>query len=401
MPRRNRFTTSPLFAGLVGGLVVAVAGAGAIAAGWVGDDESASTPVAALSSPSSEAPLSANGLSVHQIYEKAAPGVAHIEAALSTRTASAPVPVPGGGPLPEGGGGTATGSGFVIDQDGHIVTNAHVVENAQRIDVTLGDQPPVEAELVGSDPSTDIAVLKVDPGSVDLHPVSLADSSQVQVGDPVVAIGNPFGLDNTATAGIVSALQREIQAPNGFSISDAIQTDAPINPGNSGGPLFDAAGQVIGINSQIATGGGNGSVGIGFAVPSSTASNVAKQLLDTGEVQHAFLGISGADVSPQLADALNLSVDQGALVDQVTKGGPADQAGVQAGSERVTVEGQRVLAGGDVITEIDGRTVTGMDDVISVVNSKQPGDEVTLTVLRDGHEMEVHVTLGDRPAHPA
>jgi S1-C subfamily serine protease len=317
-----------------------------------------------------------------------------VEAEVGTQTASAPAPVPGGG--------TATGSGFVIDEEGHIVTNAHVVADAERISVTLGDQAPVEAELVGSDPSTDLALLEVDPESVELHPVSLADSSQVEVGDPVVAIGNPFGLDNTATAGIVSALQREIQAPNGFSISDAIQTDAPINPGNSGGPLFDAAGRVIGINSQIATGGsGNGSVGIGFAVPSSTAGDVTQQLLETGEVQHAFLGISGADVSPQLADALDLSVDQGALVGEVTQGGPAEEAGVQAGDERVTVAGQPVLAGGDVITAIEGETVTEMADVVAVVNSKQAGDEITLEVLRDGETVEITVTLGDRPAHAA
>ena len=403
MLRIRRIGSSPLFAGFVGGLVVGVAGVAALAAGWIGDEHSGSTSLAPVSSSSHDDPLTDDGLSVNQIYDQAAPGVAHIEAELRTQTASAPIPIPGGGPLPpEGGGGTATGSGFVVDDQGHILTNAHVVEGAQRIDVTLGDQEPVEAKLVGSDPSTDIALLQVDPDSVDLHPVQLADSSQVQVGDPVVAIGNPFGLDNTATAGIVSALQREIQSPNGFSISDAIQTDAPINPGNSGGPLFDADGQVIGVNSQIATGGsGGGSVGIGFAVPSSTAQDVTTQLIDTGEVHHAFLGISGADVSPQLADALNLSVDQGALVNEVTKGGPAEEAGVQAGDERVTVEGQPVLAGGDVITAIDGDPVTGMDDVISVVNSKQAGDQITLTVLRDGQSMDIDVTLGDRPAHAA
>ena len=395
MSRVRRVASSPVLSGLLGGLVVAIACAGALSAGWIGDEETVTAPVAAPTG--FEAPLGEDGLSVNEIYEKAAPGVAHVEAELGTRAASAPVPLPGGAPMPEGGG-VATGSGFVIDDQGHIVTNAHVVADAVRIDVTLGDQAPVEAKLVGSDPSTDIALLEVDPGSVELHPVSLADSSRVQVGDPVVAIGNPFGLDNTATAGIVSALQREIQAPNGFSISDAIQTDAPINPGNSGGPLFDAAGQVIGINSQIATGGsGSGSVGIGFAVPSSTATDVTRQLLDTGEVHHAFLGISGADVSPQLADALNLSVDQGALVNEVTKGGPAEDAGVQPGDERVTVEGRQVLAGGDVITAIDGEPVTGMDDVISVVNSKQAGDEIALELLRDGETVEVTVTLGDRP----
>jgi S1-C subfamily serine protease len=378
VPTGKRIASSPLFSALVGGLVVAVAFGSALAAGWLGDDDPSPAPTAALASSSDDAPLGDGALSVNEIYEKAAPGVAHVEAEMSSRT--------------------ATGSGFVIDDEGHIVTNAHVVEGAQRIDVTLGDQAPVEAELVGSDPSTDLALLEVNPDEVDLHPVSLADSSQVRVGDPVVAIGNPFGLDNTATAGIVSALQREIQAPNGFSISDAIQTDAPINPGNSGGPLFNADGEVIGINSQIATGGSNGNVGIGFAVPSSTAQDITGQLLETGEVHHAFLGVSGADVTPRLAEALNLSVEQGALVNEVTKGGPAEDAGVQAGDEPVTVEGQQAFAGGDVIVAIDGEPVTGMDDVISVVNSKRAGDEVTLTVLRDGSEMDITVTLGDRPA---
>ncbi|HYU60294.1 MAG TPA: PDZ domain-containing protein, partial [Solirubrobacterales bacterium] len=189
--------------------------------------------------------------------------------------------------------------------------------------------------------------------------------------------------------------------PNGFSISDAIQTDAPINPGNSGGPLIDASGRVIGVTSQIATGGGGGSVGIGFAVPSTTAEDVAQQLLDTGEVEHAFLGITGTDLTPQLTDALNLSVDQGALVEDVVNGGPADDAGVEGGQEQIAIEGQPIAAGGDVITAVDGEPITGMDDVIAAVNGKQVGDELRLELLRDGQRQEITVTLGERPNHAA
>ena len=364
----------------------------ALAAGWIGDEGNAPPAEASFGAPA-EAPLSdQGGLTVNEIYGRTAPGVAYIEAQRAPQASSAL------GPIPQGGG-TATGSGFVVDADGHILTNAHVVAGAGEIDVKLGDQSPVPAKLVGRDPSTDLAVLEVDPDQVDLHPLGLADSSQVRVGDPVVAIGNPFGLDRTATAGIVSAVQREIQAPNGFSISDAIQTDAPINPGNSGGPLLDASGRVIGVTSQIATGGGNGSVGIGFAVPSSTAQDVVQQLLDNGVVHHAYLGITGADIDPQLADALNLPVDQGALVEQVVNGGPADDAGIQEGDERVAVEGQPILAGGDVITAVDGDTVTGMDDVAAAVNAKQVGDQLTLQLLRDGQRQDVTVTLGERPNH--
>jgi S1-C subfamily serine protease len=393
MQRVKRIAGSPLGSGALGGLIVAAICAVALAAGWVGNDGSATSASASLGAPA-EVPLTDQGLTVNEIYGRVAPGVAYIEAQHASQTAPSPI-----GPIPQGGG-TATGSGFVLDTDGHILTNAHVVTGASQIEVKLGDQAPVEAKLVGRDPSTDLAVLEVDPDQVDLHPVPLADSNQVRVGDPVVAIGNPFGLDRTATAGIVSAVQREIQSPNGFSISDAIQTDAPINPGNSGGPLIDASGRVIGITSQIATGGsGGGSVGIGFAVPSTTVQDVAQQLLQNGTVEHAFLGITGADISPQLADALNLPVEQGALVEDVTKGGPADDAGIQSGDEQVSVEGQPVAAGGDVITAIDGQQVTGMDDLIGAINSKQVGDQVQLDVLRDGNQQQVTVTLGERPNH--
>jgi S1-C subfamily serine protease len=242
-------------------------------------------------------------------------------------------------------------------------------------------------------------VLSVDAGSVDASPLQLGDSDAVKVGDGAIAIGNPYGLDRTVTSGIISALQRQISAPNGFTISDVIQTDAAINPGNSGGPLIDANGRVIGVNSQIATGSGSsGSVGIGFAVPINTAKSVAQQIIDGGSVEHAYLGIEGADLNSDLARVLNLDVDQGVLVQKVTPDGPAADAGLQAGDATVGIEGAQVKAGGDVITAIDGKTITGMEDLISVVNAKQPGDTVTLTVLRDGSSHDVTVKLADRPA---
>jgi S1-C subfamily serine protease len=391
----KRIWNSPLGAAVIGGLVVGLLGGIAIAAGWIdSNDDSDGVPLA-------QAPLvkpganssNGSGLTVHDIYQRTAPGVAFIQSQVAQQPSAA---------NPFGGGrGTATGSGFVIDEQGHILTNAHVVDGAEQISVKLGDnQPTVDGKVVGRDPSSDLALVQVDPDQVDLHPLPLDDSSDTQVGDPVVAIGNPFGLDRTATAGIVSALQREIDAPNGFTISDVIQTDAPINPGNSGGPLIDAAGKVIGVNSQIATaGGGGGSVGIGFAVPSNTANDVVEQLLATGKVQHAFLGVTGADVDSEVADVLNLDVQQGALVQQVVPGGPADKAGIKGGKAEVSVGGRRIAAGGDVITAVDGKTVSGMDDVVSAVNAKAPGDEIQLSLVHGSDRRDVTVTLAQRPQH--
>ena len=213
----------------------------------------------------------------------------------------------------------------------------------------------------------------------------------------MVAIGNPFGLDRTVTSGIVSALQRQIQAPNGFSISHVIQTDAAINPGNSGGPLIDSSGGVVGINSQIQTGGSSGNVGIGFAVPINTAREVVTQIEEHGEVKHAYLGISGGSITPDLAKALKLPVEEGVLVNEVVKGGPADKAGIKGGDTSATIEGASVRLGGDVITEVDGKKVEGMEEVINAVNAAQPGDELKLTIDRDGDTKKVKVTLGVRP----
>jgi S1-C subfamily serine protease len=221
----------------------------------------------------------------------------------------------------------------------------------------------------------------------------------VEVGDPVVAIGNPFGLDRTVTSGIVSALQRQIQAPNGFSINHVIQTDAAINPGNSGGPLINAAGEVIGINSQIATGGGgNGNVGIGFAIPIDTIRAEIQQLETKGEVEHAFLGITGGTVTPELAKALNLPVNEGVIVQTVVKGSPADKAGLEAGHTSATINGQEVRLGGDIITEANGKKVKNMEQLVEAIQDSKPGDELELKLLRDGQEKTANVTLGTQPA---
>jgi S1-C subfamily serine protease len=265
------------------------------------------------------------------------------------------------------------------------------------VTVQLGSGAEQNAQVVGSDPSSDIALLKVD-NTEGANPLPLGDSSKVQVGDPVIAIGNPFALDRTVTSGIVSALQRQIQAPNGFSISDVIQTDAAINPGNSGGPLINGAGEVIGINSQIESQSG-GNEGVGFAVPIKTAADVVSQLENGGQVHQPYLGISGEDIDPQIAQALNLPVTQGVLVARVLSGGPADDAGLKGATGQATISGQTFPVGGDIITKVDGKTITGMDDVISTVNGHKPGDEITLTIFSGGQQKDVTVKLGDRPAH--
>ena len=270
----------------------------------------------------------------------------------------------------EGGSGT----GFLVDSDGTIVTNAHVVGDASEVQVRFEDGGDEHAaQVLGVDASTDLAAIKVDAGAADgVKPLQLADSDDAQVGDPVVAIGYPLGLDRTATAGIVSGLEREIQAPNGFSIDKVIQTDAPINPGNSGGPLLNARGQVIGVNSQIATaGGGNGSVGIGFAVPATTVRDVLPQLEKGAAPEHAYLGL-----------ATTQAPSGGAEVGQVTAGGPAADAGLQAG---------------DVVTEVDGDAVNDPEDVAQAIEDKKPGDSVEVTVRRGGSEDTIEVTLGQRP----
>jgi S1-C subfamily serine protease len=402
VPPMRRFFRTSFGSALLGGAVVAILGGIAVAAGLLDTGHNTTTTITA---PLSSAPVANTESSnasdtVNQIYRNDGPGVAFIESTEPAEESSAPFNPFGGEEEESRGGGIATGSGFLIDNEGHIVTNNHVVEGATKVEVRLGSSDTEhEAEVVGADPATDVALLKIDVPSDQQHPLELGNSAEVQVGDPVVAIGNPFGLDRTVTAGIVSALQRQIQAPNGFSISHVIQTDAAINPGNSGGPLIDAEGKVIGINSQIQTGGsGDGNVGIGFAVPINTAREVVEQIEAHGKVEHAYIGISGGSVTPAMAKALKLPVEKGVLVNEVVKDSPADKAGVEGGDTEATIEGVKVNLGGDIITEVDGKPISSMEDVINAINSAQPGDKMELTLLRGDNETKhVTVTLGVRP----
>jgi S1-C subfamily serine protease len=307
-------------------------------------------------------------LAAREIYKRDAPGVVFIRA-QTLRSQPSPFD-PFGTPQAS----EATGSGFVIDDDGLILTNAHVVEAATSIQVTFSDKHTVSATPVGKDPDTDLALLRVDPDGLDLHPLELGDSKTVQVGDPTVAIGNPFGLERTLTTGVVSALQRRLEAPSGFTIDNVIQTDAALNPGNSGGPLLDSRGRVIGINSQIATGGeqgSGGSVGIGFAVPVNTAKKVIPQLEEAGHVSRAYLGIVGD------------SAADGVLVKHVQPDSPAATAGMHDA---------------DVVSELDGRAVRSMDDVARILARHAPGDVVVVEVRTGGQSHGLKARLADRPA---
>jgi S1-C subfamily serine protease len=339
----------------------------------------------------------AEGLTAADIYQRYAPGVVFVRSEITQQTQN-PFDPFGGAQRSE-----ATGSGFVIDAGGDILTNNHVIDGAtpDSITVQFADKKTVKAAVVGKDPSTDLALLKVDPEGLALKALPLGSSNDVHVGDPTIAIGNPFGLDRTLTTGVVSALQRQIQAPNGFAIKDVIQTDAAINPGNSGGPLIDSAGRVIGINSQIETGGGGaqGNVGIGFAVPIDTAKSILENLKKGETVQRAYLGITSLTVDGQL-DALNLPVDHGALVQSVEANSPADLAGLKAGDLQATLTGSAnndsVVLGGDIITKVD-KTITSSDQLSQLVTSHKPGDKVKVEIVRKKDTKTLTVTLTKRP----
>jgi S1-C subfamily serine protease len=294
----------------------------------------------------------------------------------------------------------AQGSGFVIDKDGHVVTNYHVVQGAKKVQVSFSDNEERDATVVGTDPSTDIAVLKIQGAwARSLTPLTLGNSNVVQVGDAVVAIGNPFGLERTVTAGIVSALQRQIKAPNGFQIDEAIQTDAAINHGNSGGPLLNADGDVIGVNAQIESESG-GNVGIGFAIPINTVKEVAGQLIKNGKVEHAYLGIEMVSINSDLAANFRVPVDEGVLIQRVRDGSPAADAGLKGGTTQVVLAGETYWLGGDVITKADGQAVETSDQLASVVTSKEPGDSLDLEVHRGQETLDVTVELGRQPSTP-
>ncbi|MGQ9583909.1 MAG: trypsin-like peptidase domain-containing protein [Anaerolineae bacterium] len=341
-----------------------------------------------------------------QVYEKVNPSVVNIrvvKVAEGLGPFAVPeipgfpriVPTPEGEPFLEQG----VGSGFVYDKEGHIVTNNHVVEGARELEVTFYDDVTFPATVVGTDPDSDLAVIKVDRDPAELHPVELGDSDQVRVGERAIAIGNPFALSGTLTAGIVSAVGRTLPlGQSRFSIPEVIQTDAAINPGNSGGPLLNAQGQVIGVTTAIqSTAGSN--AGVGFAVPSSLIRRVVPALIERGHYDHPWLGITGMTLSPELAKALHLSVERGVLVTEVTKDGPADQAGLRGSSgETIRFKGVPIEVGGDVITRIDDQTVRKFDDLLVYLGRHtEAGQEVELTILRAGKEIRISVRLGKRP----
>jgi len=378
---------SPFVAALIGGVVVAVA---LLVLDVGGDPGSTTTVVQQAPVASTRAEAGAEtGLTAHDIYEQRAPGVVYVRAEVHRDDPS---------PFGTDQDGEASGTGFVIDDQGHVLTNFHVVEDSTSVNVGFDDRRVLQAELLGTDATNDLALLKVDPDGLELAPLELGDSSTAQVGDPVLAIGNPFGLDRTLTTGVVSALQRQITAPNGFTIQHVIQTDAPINPGNSGGPLLDAAGRVIGINSQIVTGGtGTGNVGIGFAVPINTAKRLLPQLKQSGSVVHAYLGITGATIDASLDD-LQLRVDRGVLVQSVQGDGPAARASVHGGTIESQVGGARIMLGGDVIQTFDGHRIDSMSDLTGQIAKHEPGDRVRVGILRSGDAKQLTVTLGRAPS---
>lgn len=320
-----------------------------------------------------------------RIYRQAAPAVANV---LTKATEydfwMDPVPVEG------------AGSGFVMDAKGYILTNFHVVQGAQTIEVVLGDQSRHSAKFIGADQRNDVALIKIDPGNKSLAVLPLGDSAALQVGQKVLAIGNPFGFQSTLTTGVVSALGRTVQTGQNTLIDEAIQTDAAINRGNSGGPLINTRGEVIGINSAIYTPTGT-TAGIGFAIPINTAKRIAHDLITDGRVHQAFIGVETIPINESFAEALGLPAQEGLLVQTTTRGGPAAEAGIRGGDRVAQAGMRRFYTGGDVITAIDGQKVTSQLDVNLALNKKRPGDEVKVSLFRGGKKMDLTVKLGERP----
>jgi len=326
------------------------------------------------------------------LYARVSPSVVNIN------VIGAEVPGFPESPFPEEFFQRGLGSGFVIDKDGHIVTNNHVVEGARRIQVRFSDDTEADAEVVGTDPHTDLAVIKVDVPATMLHPVELGDSDTLRVGQRAIAIGNPFGFERTVTTGIISAVGRVLRQMSGFSLPNLIQTDAAINPGNSGGPLLDSRGKVVGVNTIIFTRSGFSS-GVGLAVPVNTVKRVVPELIENGHFAHPWLGIRGYSINSELAEVLDLPVDSGVLVAEVIINGPSTQAGLRGGKREVLVEGfvEPLSAGGDIIIAINDTEIRSMDDLITHLESTVVGQEVELTIIRDGDEKRLTVELDERP----
>ena len=359
--------------------------------GGIGDDEGGGTTTTTetVARPTERVVVqtAADGFNPAEVYEKAAPAVVTVRSIFDA--------------------GAGEGSGFVLDAEGRIVTNAHVVtedpstsggerRRANAVYVEFADRNVVAAKVVGVDPFADVALIEVEPDGLDLHPLALGDDNDLVVGQPVAAIGSPFGEQHSLSVGIVSATDRSVASLTEFQIEGAIQTDAAINPGNSGGPLLDAAAEVVGINQQIQTETGSHD-GVGFAVPISAVKRSIAQLEDDGKVEYAYIGVSTQALYPQLADELDLDADYGGLLAEVVPDGPADEAGLEGGDDKIRFQGFPITTGGDVILSVDGDKVLRPEDLARIISAFAPGDRVALEVLHDGDREEVAVTLGKRP----
>jgi S1-C subfamily serine protease len=367
--------------------------------GGDGDDESGA-PAASATQTATQVVVQASDGSFNpaQIYRDASPGVVTIDSVFEGGVSD----------LLGGGGSAGQGSGFVIDKEGNIVTNTHVVTNggnlngggeprkAKQVFVEFGDRNRVPAEIVGFDADADVALIKVDPEGLDLKPLALSDRAGFAVGEPVAAIGSPFGEEQSLSVGVISATDRTVEGLTNFGIDNAIQTDASINPGNSGGPLLDAEGEVIGINEQIASSSGSNS-GVGFAIPVTSVRYSIDQLKADGEVDYAYLGVTSESVYPQLAEHLGLDTDAGALITDVVNGSPADDAGLRGSTGEDTFQLRQVKTGGDVVIAVEGEPVLANNDLSTLIARHKPGDTVTVEVVRDGDETSVDVRLGSRP----
>ncbi|MGE5857566.1 MAG: S1C family serine protease, partial [Solirubrobacterales bacterium] len=366
--------------------LIAVLATGLIAAGCGGGGD---TTVSASGAPATTQQVvvesSGGGFNPAQIYQDVSSGVVTVTSVFDSS----------GDSLLGGGASAGQGSGFVIDKEGDIVTNAHVVTSGGRLNgggspheakqvfVEFGDRNRVPAEIVGFDADADVALIKVDPDGLDLQPLTLSDRSSFVVGEPVAAIGSPFGEDQSLSIGVISATDRTVEGLTNFGIDNAIQTDASINPGNSGGPLLDAKGKVIGVNEQIASSSG-GNSGVGFAIPVTSVRHSVPQLKDNGKVEYAFLGVTSESLYPQLADHLGIDSKSGALITDVVNGSPADEAGLKGASGETTFQLQHIKTGGDVVVAVDGKPVFANNDLSELVAAHKPGDTVTLDILRDG-----------------
>jgi len=360
---------------------------GGCGSGGSGQEGSSGKAVEVTTTPQPEVVIqtSSPGFDAARVYRQAAPGVVTIRSVFDQ--------------------GAAEGSGFVLDTKGEIVTNAHVVTDessgarkaADQVYVEFPDRNVVPAEIVGFDPFADVALLQIEPDGFELHPLELGDDHDLRVGQPVAAIGSPFGEQQSLSVGVVSATDRSVKSLTQFEISGAIQTDASINPGNSGGPLLDAGARVVGINQQIETNSGAND-GVGFAVPVSAIKHSITQLRENGVAEYAYIGVSSQPLYPQLAQKLGLDTTFGGLVSEVVSGGPAEKAGIKGGNDKVRFQAIPYRTGGDVILQVDGEDIVSPDDLAESIASRRPGDVVTLTILRGNERQQVEVTLGKRPS---